>query len=836
MTDTEHPRQPTAKDRELAWILHTEFRTRIATQGLHYRAGDEGAALESLHQLFGIARQAIKAGGPECRQVANLVIDALNVQLRPFTARWHRRQVEGRLVNDDDRRVFRRELEGVRQRLSEFSRELEHIAEGGNSREAVEALPVTPPPNDTPLPFDRLLFAWSPANADSLLEAEQEAILKRRAAAKMAAGGDEAAAAPLTNLAGLACSGGGIRSATLCLGVAQSLAKHGILPRLDYVSTVSGGGYFGAFLSSYLNDKYHEKVGLEPGKLPFAEAGQPEPAPLRQLRNQSKYLLKGGFLGQSRMVGLLLFGMLVNLLTLLPVLAGGLAITQALRLGGLDGAEFEAFVNFTLAGLGAVLVLLLIGLPLIYRKLAARRSAIARYERAAIGVALAWLAVWALGDRLPAVYAQLQHLFGPAKVAGLFALLPIVLAGAAFAVGLNQPAGRVLLALTGASGPLLLLMGYFALNESWPPDLWSLLLCFGLAAGLVWWLRGINVNQISSHRYYRNRLAETYLLRRGDAAAVDPQPLSQLRARNPAAPYHLINAAVNLPSSQQPELRGRNADFFLFSQHYCGSPLLGYCTTPALEAADGHLDLGTAMAISGAAASGHMGATTLKGLEFMLSLLNIRLGYWLPNPGKLPAGGNGFGVPPFALWRELFGRMDETGPHVNLSDGGHIENLGVYELLRRRCKYVIAIDAEADPDLRFAGLMTLIRYAQIDFGIRISLDLDDLHRTPSGYSKAHFALGVIDYGQGLRGYLLYIKSSLTGNERDYLLDYHRRHSSFPHETTADQFFNEAQFEAYRALGEHIGDDLFREEFAPAGSPVSLESWFHALAANMLEMG
>lgn len=288
MTDTEHPRQPTAKDRELAWILYTEFRTRIATQGLHYRAGDEGAALQSLHQLFGIARQAIKAGGPECRQVANLVIDALNVQLRPFTARWHRRQVEGRLVNDDDRRVFRRELEGVRQRLSEFSRELEHIAEGGNSREAVEALPVTPPPNDTPLPFDRLLFAWSPANADSLLEAEQEAIRKRRAAAKMAAGGDEAAAAPLTNLAGLACSGGGIRSATLCLGVAQSLAKHGILPRLDYLSTVSGGGYFGAFLSSYLNDEDHEKVGLEPGKLPFAEAGQPEPAPLRQLRNQSK--------------------------------------------------------------------------------------------------------------------------------------------------------------------------------------------------------------------------------------------------------------------------------------------------------------------------------------------------------------------------------------------------------------------------------------------------------------------------------------------------------------------------------------------------------------------
>ncbi|MFM8444700.1 MAG: hypothetical protein ACKN9W_15360, partial [Methylococcus sp.] len=687
------------------------------------------------------------------------------------------------------------------------------------------------------LPFDRLLFARLPTNADSLLAAEPTAIRERRAAAKMAAGGDEAAAAPLTNLAGLACSGGGIRSATLCLGVAQSLAKHGILPRLDYLSTVSGGGYFGAFLSSYLNDPAPAQVGLEPGKLPFAEAGQPEPAPLRQLRNHSKYLLKGGLLGQSRMAGLLLFGVLVNLLTLLPVLAVALALTQALRLAGVDGEHFRVFIGFALAGLGAVLVLLLIGLPLIYRKLAAKRSAIARYERTAIGVALLLLAVWALGDRLPAVYAQLQHLFGQAKVVGLFALLPVLLAGAAFAVGLNQPAGRVLLALTGASGPLLLLMGYLALNESLTPaEPWSLLVWLVLAVGLVGWLRGINVNQISPHRYYRNRLAETYLLRRGRDAAEDPQPLSKLRTRNLAAPYHLINAAANLPSSQQADLRGRNADFFLFSQHYCGSPLLGYCTTPALEAADGHLDLGTAMAISGAAASGHMGATTLKGLEFLLSLLNLRLGYWLPNPGKLPAGAHGVGVRPFALWRELFGRMDETGQHVNLSDGGHIENLGVYELLRRRCKYVIAIDAEADPDLRFAGLMTLIRYARIDFGIRISLDLDDLHRTPAGYSKAHFALGVIDYGQGLRGYLLYIKSSLTGNERDYLLDYHQRHPSFPHETTADQFFNEAQFEAYRALGEHIGEDLFREEFAPAGSPVSLESWFQALAANVLETG
>jgi hypothetical protein len=171
---------------------------------------------------------------------------------------------------------------------------------------------------------------------------------------------------------------------------------------------------------------------------------------------------------------------------------------------------------------------------------------------------------------------------------------------------------------------------------------------------------------------------------------------------------------------------------------------------------------------------------------------------------------------------------------VNLSDGGHIENLGIYELLRRRCKLIIAIDGEADPDMTFSGLKTLIRYAQIDFGIRIRMDVADLTRNDAGYTKAHFILGEIDYGDGQTGYLLYIKSSLTGNERDYILDYRQSHSAFPHETTADQFFNEAQFEAYRALGEHIGDDLFREELIGKAAQPTLEAWFGSLVNNLLE--
>ena len=85
-----------------------------------------------------------------------------------------------------------------------------------------------------------------------------------------------------------------------------------------------------------------------------------------------------------------------------------------------------------------------------------------------------------------------------------------------------------------------------------------------------------------------------------------------------------------------------------------------------------------------------------------------------------PAHGTGSETPGFlCLVREMFGiQMSEDKAWLNLSDGGHIENMGVYELFRRRCKYIICVDGEADPEFTFQGLMTLARHAQIDFGIR----------------------------------------------------------------------------------------------------------------------
>ncbi|MCC6776280.1 MAG: hypothetical protein IT537_06525 [Hyphomicrobiales bacterium] len=206
----------------------------------------------------------------------------------------------------------------------------------------------------------------------------------------------------------------------------------------------------------------------------------------------------------------------------------------------------------------------------------------------------------------------------------------------------------------------------------------------------------------------------------------------------------------------------------------------------------------------------------------------------------MAAEGNGGSTRHAALHRD--------GDCIYITDGGHIENLGVYELLRRRCRIIVAIDAEADPAMRFSSLITLQRYARIDLGVRINMPWDDVRRTtwawmgfdpsnpaatrPTPSSGPPASIGTIDYDGGEKGWILYIKSSLTGEENDYVRDYARRYQQFPHETTGDQFFSEEQFGVYRALGFHIANRLLNADddllVAGATNPVN----FHAAHPNV----
>jgi hypothetical protein len=308
-------------------------------------------------------------------------------------------------------------------------------------------------------------------------------------------------------------------------------------------------------------------------------------------------------------------------------------------------------------------------------------------------------------------------------------------------------------------------------------------------------------------------------------------------ANSPRGPYQLINAALNVPASKNPAMQGRLTDFFLFSRAFCGSPLTGYRPTKDWESKDGHLDLGTAMAISGAAAAPQMGLGTRRRLSFWLVLLNVRLGYWIRNPAKHTR--LSFSTP--GLWfllKEMLGSMDERAPWLYVSDGGHIENLGVYELLRRRCKYIIAIDGEQDQPMTFGALTTLQRLAAIDLGVKIDINLDDLRLSEQGLSRSHFRFARIYYPNEQYGYLLYVKSSLTGNEGEFLRRYRTEDPAFPHDPTADQFFSEVRFEAYRSLGEHMGDKLFLRALVGAdiatSSFIEIETWFRELGKRLLQ--
>src|SRR5262249_22750788 len=155
------------------------------------------------------------------------------------------------------------------------------------------------------------------------------------------------------------------------------------------------------------------------------------------------------------------------------------------------------------------------------------------------------------------------------------------------------------------------------------------------------------------------------------------------------------------------------------------------------------------------------------------------------------------------VW-ELLGSTDERGAYVHLSDGGHFENLGVYELIRRRCRYILVVDAAEDTTDTSESLANLIRLCRTDFGVRIDIDTTPLRRGEGGFSRWHCAVGTIHYDDvdpgAVTGTLVYLRSTLTGDEPADLRQYAASHADFPHRTTADQFFDEAEFESYRGLG------------------------------------
>jgi hypothetical protein len=356
-------------------------------------------------------------------------------------------------------------------------------------------------------------------------------------------------------------------------------------------------------------------------------------------------------------------------------------------------------------------------------------------------------------------------------------------------------------------------------------DPWLLTVVAALAVTVLLFSWTVDVNEFSLHHFYRNRLVRCYLgasLRNRKPQPVtgfadDDFPLANLSPSGPGAyggPFPLINACLNLESGEQLMWQERMAASYVFTPRHSGFETgRAYYRPTGEEGRDG-ISLGTAVAISGAAASPNMGYHSSKAMAFLLTVFNVRLGWWMGNAASKRTWSRT--SPQFALrylTGELLGMADETTPYVYLSDGGHFENLALYELVRRRCRYIIACDAEEDPTLAFEGLGNAIRKCRTDFGVDIEINLDALRLEDGGReTRWHCAVGKIHYEwvdpEAVPGTIIYLKPSLTGDESTDIRNYASVHPDFPQQSTADQWFDESQFESYRKLGSHAAEKVF----------------------------
>ena len=695
------------------------------------------------------------------------------------------------------------------------------------------------------------------------------------------------------DLVGLALSGGGIRSATFSLGALQVLGERGVLRHVDYLSTVSGGGYIGSFWTCFLArsriDGNRLADVVEDGARPFQRnplymlqhiKGREEGEAFRRLRNYANYLLLGGLWDRLRGPALMIRGLFINFLMVLPyvLLASGvvaLLFHNQIKTGSygwnvLTGIDVPLW-GWAL-GIGFCFTVILSTVMQSIERRGGRANAHSRSAlfRLNMGVALVALAVIWVDVQPKLIHAlfdqPLNSVNGPSSASltwgffvhgefwsALSAALGTISAivGALTASRSTGLKAKLALAAVGIMVPLSFLFLYFLLTAwavfgppawiglpSWevllgwmnlrdltgqsdwlsPERLTELMYVVVAAVLLLVSVLFFDVNATSLHNLYRDSLSRTFLfsLQKNKKIEIfddeDNLQLGDVDIGKSGGPYHLLNATVNNPDLEDVALRGRRSDFFVFGPRYSGSNRFGYCPTSRLEDADPGANLGTALAVSAAAVAPNMGEKTKPLLRFLLAMLNLRLGYWSPSPQGALAVTNVWlnRVGPIHFLAELLGVVSKGNNQkfINLSDGGHIENLGIFELLRRRCKYIIAIDSEADPNMTFNGLATIIRLARTDMGVDIDIDVDNLRRDERGLSRRHWALGRINYGDMQTGELLYIKSSLTGSENEYITEYRSRNSDFPHETTADQFFDEVQFEAYRALGFKVGGSVF----------------------------
>lgn len=830
--------KPTDADRNAAHSFHVELVSRIATQPLGYSDGVEDRALTSVFELFGRAR-AITEANPGCVTFETVIWYVLNSRVRPFTAKWHPKSVAGELRALDSSDEFRAGLVGVQAALVELDKVLQFIRtqagyvvdqKGRPGQESIDSEMATP-------------VGWRPMGTKPVKgvlsgfpQEERRAVEKRRTHYSLDPDKRYSLDPARTWAAGLALSGGGIRSATFSMGVMVSLAKRNLLPQFDYLSSVSGGGYAASFLTQLLGGtNVPPKFSLLGTGLPFTR-DEGESLMLRRIRHGASYL-SGSFMERLAVAMAQAQGVFINMLVL-GLIAATFGYADFMLRPCISNNIAHGVALWSPIVLAAVFLLI----PLL-RKIRRGSQGVETWM-ALLGIIFMLPILWVI---LGAAHSGWQPLAewvsslrsavpDKAPAASTISMwLTVLGSGSAVAGALLTTFSKIRpVLLTVLTALFLISLEILSVALFGEIGVYQATFVFAgmvVVAAYLWFV--LDVNVISLHGYYRAKLAASFLIDPSHKAAV---PILLSKFDPTRALFPIINCALNVPGSEEAVMRGRLSDLFSFTPVATGASVLGYSSTVAWEKANPNLDLATAMALSGAAVSPQMGLRTSRYASFWLALLNLRLGLWLKQPGH-SASGPGVRY----LLQELTATANERGAFANVSDGGHIENLGVYELLRRRCRYIVAVDGESDPKMTFHALTNLQRLAYIDFGIVLDLNLDDLRLGQAGFSRSHFQFCRIIYPGGDQdseeeiGYLIYLKLSLTGNEGEFLRRYKLDEPAFPHQSTADQFFSESQFEAYRALGEHVGEKLFLPAITgELGRNVDLEVWFNRIGRSLLD--
>lgn len=315
--------------------------------------------------------------------------------------------------------------------------------------------------------------------------------------------------------------------------------------------------------------------------------------------------------------------------------------------------------------------------------------------------------------------------------------------------------------------------------------------------------------------------------------------------RDVLAPVHIINVTLNQtidPAEQlvQRDRKGKPmaivpAGFFVEGDHFTFRDHLKQSINSGRGSQQ--FTVGQWIGVSGAAFTTGLGRSTSLGVSLALGLSNVRLGmWWSSGYGRDAATGlekwfkSAFRTQAFLIYEMLAKFHGLRREWQYLSDGGHYENTAVYELLRsqRDVKLIVVCDNGCDPDYQFGDLANLIRLARIDFRMQIEVDeqitrTDSLNRyfgTPTDFGKQQASnekcallLNVFRHGSKAAGKapdcrIILLKPRLLDSMSVDLREYNRTHPEFPQEPTADQFFDEAQWESYRGLGYCIGRRIF----------------------------